>query len=88
MKFKKGFIDSRLNDFKEKGYSTFGSILLPEDVSKLAVLCRQIYETMDKDDPSYLSGGGADGFSHLLIHNIKTATFLNIFFPTVILCLF
>ena len=52
MSSKKYPLDSRFNDFKENGYSNFSSILLPEDVSKLAVLCRQIYETIDKDDPS------------------------------------
>ena len=73
-------MDSRLIDFKEKGYSNFSSVLLPEDVRKLAVLCREIYETIDKDDPSYHTGGGVEGCNQLIIQNIKTATFLNNFF--------
>ncbi len=63
--------------FKDKGYVNFGSILSSEDVSKLAVLCRQIYETMDKDDPSYHTGGGVEGFNQLIIHDPNTATLIN-----------
>ena len=65
-----------LIDFKEKGYVNFGSILSSEDASKLAVLCRQIYETIDKDAPSYFTGG-VDGFNQLIIHDPNTATLIN-----------
>ncbi|MDC0964720.1 phytanoyl-CoA dioxygenase family protein [Candidatus Pseudothioglobus singularis] len=69
-------MDSKLkvNFFKKKGFVNFGSLnISSKDINELSKQCRNIYDSLDREDIS----SSSHGFNNLIVHDINTSSTLN-----------
>ena len=73
-------MQSKIEEFKTRGYANLGSSFLEtKEIEELCQITKQIYDSMPKDNPDFLTDkeGGVEGVLNLPLHSARIGQIIN-----------